>query len=137
MSHPLEQAVSLTRLFSIVVEESGQAHDLAGLWKQIWQIGVRSVSLSGTSRSACVLLHSILESDVLLKHEIMDDINLIVTNSDISGPGVIVDSSLVLMLHLLAVRNMTSPNASQATSSHIIRWVFSKWNPGKLCVFCL
>lgn len=73
-----------------------------------------------------------LESDILPKHEIMDDVNLIVTNSDISGPAVLVDSSLVLMLHLLGVRNMTSPNASQATSSHIIRWVFSKWNPGEL-----
>jgi ataxia telangiectasia mutated family protein len=61
----------------------------------------------------------------------MDDINIMVTNSDISGPAVLVDSSLVLMLHLLGVRNSNSPNASQATSNHIIRWIFSKWNPGE------
>jgi ataxia telangiectasia mutated family protein len=62
----------------------------------------------------------------------MDDINIVVTNSDISGPAVLVDSSLVLMLHLFGVRNTNSPNAVQATSNHIIRWLFSKWNPGEL-----
>lgn len=61
----------------------------------------------------------------------MDDINIIITNSDISGPAVLVDSSLVLMLHLLGIRNTVSPNSSQATCLHIIRWVFVKWNPGK------
>lgn len=64
-------------------------------------------------------------------HEVMDSINIIITNSDISGPAVLVDSSLVLMLHLLGIRNASSPNASQATSNHIIRWVFVKWNPGE------
>jgi ataxia telangiectasia mutated family protein len=76
------------------------------------------------------LLHCILEADLAPKHEIIDDINIIITNSDISGPAILVDSSLVLMLHLLGVRNTISPNASQATSNLIIRWVFVRWNPG-------
>lgn len=101
------------------------------LWKQAWQIGLRSIGLAGTSRTACVLLHCILEAELIPKHEIMDDVNIVITNSDISGPAVLVDSSLVLMLHLLGVRNTNSPSASQATSNHIIRWVFSKWNPGE------
>lgn len=117
--------------FSCAATESGRNDTPSSFWKQAWQIGVRSVSLPGTSRAACALLHSILESDLIPKHELVDEINVMVTNSDISGPAVLVDSSLVLMLHLLCLRNTVLPNASQATSSLIIRWAFAKWNPGK------
>ncbi|KAK3938496.1 hypothetical protein QBC46DRAFT_292278 [Diplogelasinospora grovesii] len=70
-------------------------------------------------------------SRLLTNHELADDINQIITTADISGPAVLVDSSLVLMLGLLRLRNTMFPNASQATSNHVIRWVFIKWNPGK------
>lgn len=100
-------------------------------WSQIWQVAVRSVSHQGTSRAACALLHSILESELLPYHEIADSVNTVITTADISGPAVLVDASLVLMLHLLHLRNTMLPGASQATRSHIIRWLFSKWNPGK------
>ncbi|OIW34009.1 hypothetical protein CONLIGDRAFT_205363 [Coniochaeta ligniaria NRRL 30616] len=117
---------------SVSLHHAARDITLLPLWKQVWQIGLRSISLAGQSRTACVLLHCILEADLIPKHEIMDDINIMITNSDISGPAVLVDSSLVLMLHLLGVRNTTSPNASQATSNHIIRWVFVRWNPEEL-----
>ncbi|SPQ22818.1 0b0fe9a6-1bc3-4cf6-be12-8e6de58198de [Thermothielavioides terrestris] len=66
------------------------------------------------------------------RHELADDVNQIVTTADISGPAVLVDSSLVLMLSLLRLRNNMFPNASQATSNHIIRWVFVRWSPAEL-----
>jgi ataxia telangiectasia mutated family protein len=116
---------------SVSLHQAARNDALLLLWKQAWQIGLRSIGLAGTSRTACVLLHCILEADLIPRHEIIDDINIMVTNSDISGPAVLVDSSLVLMLHLLGVRNSNSPNASQATSNNIIRWIFSKWNPGE------
>lgn len=121
----------LTFSSSVSLHQAARDNTLLPFWKQAWQIGLRSISLAGQSRTACVLLHCILEADLIPKHEIMDDINIMITNSDISGPAVLVDSSLVLMLHLLGVRNTTSPNASQATSNHIIRWLFVRWNPGK------
>ncbi|EJT81195.1 hypothetical protein GGTG_01179 [Gaeumannomyces tritici R3-111a-1] len=107
----------------------GKDVSLTTSWSQIWQVAVRSVSHQGTSRAACALLHSILESDLLPYHEIADSVNTIITTADISGPAVLVDASLVLMLHLLHLRNTMLPGASQATRSHITRWLFSKWNP--------
>ncbi len=103
---------------------------LSDLWKQIAQVAIRSVSVSGTSRAACLILHSILEAHLVSYHAIADDINAMVTAADISGPALLVDSSLVLMLHLLHLRNTMLPSASQATSSHIIRWLFSRWKLG-------
>jgi len=100
------------------------------MWKQIWQIAVRAVSMPGTSRSACVLLHAILETELTSYHSIAEDVNSMVTTADINGPAILTDSSLRLMLHLLQLRNSKLPSASQATSNHVIRWMFLKWNPG-------
>ncbi|KAK3375347.1 hypothetical protein B0H63DRAFT_563264 [Podospora didyma] len=117
---------------SIAALEVSSHPSLSAVWKQIWQLGVRSISLPPTSRAACVLLQSILKDDLIVRHELANDINQIIITADISGPAILVDSSLVLMLALLRIRNMMFPNASQATSNHIIRWVFVKWNPAEL-----
>jgi serine-protein kinase ATM len=72
-----------------------------------------------------------LNAEVLPYHSISEEVNSIVTAADVNGPAVLSDASLSLMLHLLHLRNATLPSASQTTYSHIIRWVFMKWNPGK------
>lgn len=113
---------------SLVAHETSADPSLSAMWKQVWQIGVRSLSLPPTSRSACVLLDWILKAKLVSDHELAGDVNQVITVADISGPAVLVDSSLVLMLTLLRVRNAIYPNASQSTSSHIIRWTFLKWN---------
>ena len=110
--------------------EHADDSSLSGLWKQVWQRALRSISLPGGCRAACVLLHSILEADLIRYHEVSDDINSIVTLADTSGPALLVDSSLIFMHHILHLRNTALPGASQLTSNHIIRWVFSKWKPG-------
>ncbi|KAL6853146.1 hypothetical protein J3F83DRAFT_756354 [Trichoderma novae-zelandiae] len=102
------------------------------MWRQIWHLAARSVSLPATSRAACLVLHSIIETDILPYHDISDDINNMITTADINGPGILCDTSLALMSHLFHVRNSRLPSTSQSTSSHIIRWVFSRWNPSEL-----
>ncbi|KID73239.1 Serine/threonine-protein kinase tel-1, partial [Metarhizium brunneum ARSEF 3297] len=100
-------------------------------WKQLWHLAVRSVSIPTTCRAACLLLHRIIEKDLLPYNTISEDIDGIVTTADVNGPGLVCDTSLALMLHLLHARNARLPSASQATSNHIIRWVFLKWNPNE------
>ncbi|KAK4151510.1 hypothetical protein C8A00DRAFT_17083 [Chaetomidium leptoderma] len=117
---------------SFATHDASRHSSLSSFWKQLWQLGVRALSLPATSRAACVLLHSILEANLVPRHELADDVNQIVTTADISGPSVLVDSSLNLMLSLLRLRNNMFPNASQATSNHIIRWVFVRWSPAEL-----
>ncbi|KAF7562703.1 hypothetical protein G7046_g1450 [Stylonectria norvegica] len=99
------------------------------IWRQLWHIAARSISLTETSRAACILLHAILEADLLPYHAMSEDINSIVTTADVNGPGILCDSSISLMLHVLHLRNARIPGASQNTCSHIIRWVFLRWKP--------
>ncbi|GJC90958.1 serine/threonine-protein kinase TEL1 [Colletotrichum liriopes] len=106
-----------------------ESDDTTTSWKHVWQVAARAVSLPSTCRAASVLLHTILEKDLVPYHDVSDDINSIVTTADVNGPALLVDSSIILMLHLLTLRNVKLPNASQSTSHHIIRWAFLKWNP--------
>ncbi|KAK3391861.1 hypothetical protein B0T20DRAFT_67652 [Sordaria brevicollis] len=117
---------------SLAAHGASRDPSLSATWMQAWKIGVRSLSLPSTSRSACVLLDWILKLKLVSDHELAGDVNQIITTADISGPALLVDSSLVLMLTLLGVRNAISPNASQSTSSHVMRWALLKWNPSEL-----
>ncbi|KAL6913067.1 hypothetical protein FSST1_010827 [Fusarium sambucinum] len=113
------------------ISKSKVCHDQVDVWRQLWHLATRSVSLPGTSRAASVLLHAILEADVLPYHTISADINNIVTTADVNGPSVLCDTSISLMLHVLQLRNARIPSASQSTCHHIIRWVFLRWNPSE------
>lgn len=111
--------------------------DHGDLWRQLWKLATRAVSLPGTSRAACVFLHTALEVDLVAYHLISDDINGIVTTADVNGPAVLCDTSLALMFHLFHVRNTRLPSTSQNTSSHVIRWMFLKWNPSTSPAFLM
>ena len=111
--------------------KSEACRSLTDTWRQVWHLAARSVSLPGTSRAACVLLRIILDSELLPYHAISDEVNSIVTTADVTGPAILSDTSLALMLLLFHVRNTRLPSASQSTCSHIIRWVFLKWNPSR------
>lgn len=116
---------------SCAIESHAKDEGTQSRWKQAWQLAVRSVSIPSTCRTACVLLHAILEAQLIPYHAIADDINKIVTMADVCGPAVLVDSSLVFMHCLASIRNSIVPSVSQKTSSHVIRWVFTTWKPGR------
>ncbi|KAI0011757.1 hypothetical protein F4779DRAFT_571164 [Xylariaceae sp. FL0662B] len=104
-------------------------NSLSPLWKQLWQIAVRSVSMTGTCRASSLLLHSIIRNELVGYRDVADDINSMVTTADVNGPAVVVDSSLVLMTTLLHLRNFQLPSASYTTCNHVVRWVFFRWDP--------
>ncbi|KAG7051814.1 Serine/threonine-protein kinase tel1 [Colletotrichum scovillei] len=103
--------------------------DNSDSWRQLWQVASRAVGLPNTSRAASVLLHTVLDRNLVLYHDVSDAINSIVTTADTNGPALLVDSSITLMFHLRSLRNVKLPNASQSTNHHVIRWIFQRWNP--------
>lgn len=123
----------IANIISCIAYSKG-CHDQVDVWHQLWRFAIRSVSLPGTSRAAAVLLHQLLEADVLPYHTISQDINNMVTTADVSGPSTLSDASISLMFHVLNLRNAKVPSASQSTCHHIIRWVFLRWNPSEFVV---
>ncbi|KAI0128353.1 phosphatidylinositol 3 [Xylariales sp. AK1849] len=98
-------------------------------WKQFWYMAARNLSMPGSCRASCILLGSIISKNLIPYHEISDDVNNIVTAADVSGPAIVVDSSILLMTKLLQLRNYKVPGASYATCSHVVRWLFLRWDP--------
>ena len=97
----------------------------------MWYIAARNLSIQTSCRAASLLLHSILSHNLLAYHDMSDDINNMITAADVSGPAILVDSSVILMTKLLQLRKTQLPNASYATCSYIVRWLFLRWDPGK------
>ncbi|KAI2630648.1 hypothetical protein GGR54DRAFT_583600 [Hypoxylon sp. NC1633] len=115
---------------SSLTRQASAADDaLSVLWKQIWQIAVRSVSMTANCRASSVLLRSIITHELVSYRDIADDINSMIMTADVNGPATVVDSSLGLMITLLHLRNLQLPGASSATCNHVIRWMFFRWDP--------
>ncbi|KKA29316.1 hypothetical protein TD95_002381, partial [Thielaviopsis punctulata] len=120
---------ALVACSSCAFREGASDSPLYPTWKNLWNSAARVVSIPGVCRASSVMLHTILQLNLVPYHNISGEITRIITNPDFSGPAVVVDSSLLLMLHVLHLRNSKVPNASGTTSSHVIRWVFLKWHP--------
>lgn len=101
------------------------------VWKQAWLMATRTISISSTSRAACMLLRAITVLDIFPYHEISEDINGIVAAADVRGPALLCDTSIAMMFTFFHSRNAKLPNASQATSNHVIRWLFQRWKPNE------
>jgi ataxia telangiectasia mutated family protein len=100
-------------------------------WVTLWRVGTRALVLSNTCRAAALQLHAILTRRILLYRDVGEDISAIVISADVSGPVILCDSSIYLMMHILQTRTSEVPSASLSTSKHIIRWLFAKWDPGQ------
>jgi ataxia telangiectasia mutated family protein len=71
-----------------------------------------------------------LATGVVQYQDIGEDVEAMVTAADTSGPVLLCDSSIFLMMHLLHVRVTEVPGASLIACSHVTRWLLSRWNPG-------
>ncbi|TVY45705.1 Serine/threonine-protein kinase [Lachnellula occidentalis] len=98
-------------------------------WIGAWHLGTRLLTFSNTCRAAALQLHTILAKNLVEYHNVGEDVNSIITAADSSGPVTLSDSAISLIAHMLNVRVTEVPGANLATSNHIIRWLFARWNP--------
>ncbi|KAG0649001.1 Telomere length regulation 1, partial [Hyphodiscus hymeniophilus] len=98
---------------------------------QLWHIGARALTYSATCRAASSQLHAMLARGVVQYHDVGEDVEAIITAADTSGPVLLCDSSIFLMMHLLNVRVTEVPGASLVACSHATRWLLSRWNPAE------
>jgi ataxia telangiectasia mutated family protein len=93
-------------------------------------MGSRALTFSATCRAAAAQLHAILAAGLVQYHEIGEAVDAMITAADIHAPVVLCDSSIFLMMHLLNTRVTEVPGTSVLACQHVIRWIFTKWNPG-------
>ena len=100
-------------------------------WIQLWHIGTRALTFAATCRAAAVQLHAILAAGLVQYREIGEDVDAMITAADISGPAILCDSAVLLMMHLLHARVTEVPGTSLIACHHVIKWLFTRWNSGK------
>jgi len=61
---------------------------------------------------------------------IADVVDGIVTSVELSGPALLVDSSLSLWSLIVEYRQSENPSATHTTSERVLHWLFSRWSPG-------
>lgn len=99
-------------------------------WKQLWHTVSRLVTSRALCRPACYLLHTILAKKLVEYNDVVEWATSMLTMTEISAPASICDSSLALMAHLVHMRNTEGSGGSVNPSQNVVRWLFSKWNPG-------
>jgi serine-protein kinase ATM len=102
---------------------------------QLWHVGIRSLTFSVTCRAAAIQLHATLAKGLVQYHDIGEDVNAIIAAADISGPPILCDSAIFLIMHLLHARVTEVPSSSLVASQHVTRWLFARWNPCKFSIF--
>ncbi|PQE18076.1 Phosphatidylinositol 3 protein [Rutstroemia sp. NJR-2017a BVV2] len=98
-------------------------------WKLHWHTGTKSLTFAVTCRAAALLLHSLHAKCLVAYRDIEESVKAIITTADISGPPILCDSSIALMMHFLQVDISEAPGTSLAACQHVVRWLFGKWNP--------
>ncbi|KAG9234773.1 serine/threonine-protein kinase-like protein tel1 [Amylocarpus encephaloides] len=116
--------LAITRRVTHVASKLG-----SNSWVSLWHIGSRAVTFANTCRAAAIQLHSILARRLLSYQDVGEDIGAMVTSADVSGPVVLCDSAIFLMMHLLHTRIAEVPSAGLKTSQHTVRWLFARWTP--------
>jgi ataxia telangiectasia mutated family protein len=99
-------------------------------WVRLWQIGARALIFPTTCRAAAVQIHAILAKGLVEYHSIGEDVSAIITAADTSGPVILCDSAVLLMMHILHLRITEVPGSSLTSCHHVIRWLLSRWSPG-------
>ncbi len=101
-------------------------------WQHLWHTVTRLITAPMSCRVSSYLLHALLANGCVQYQDIAEEVNAIVTVPESNAPAIICDSSLLLVTHLLHMRNTKVPGGNSIACHQIIRWFSAKWNPGKV-----
>lgn len=118
-------------LYSCARRSTTESSTVSFGWKQLWHTASRLVTIRALCRPACYLLHIILAEKLVEYNDVVEWATSMLTMTEISAPASICDSSLALMAHLVHMRNTEGSGGSVNPGQNVVRWVFSKWNPGR------
>ncbi|KAI9760893.1 MAG: aprataxin-like protein [Chaenotheca gracillima] len=90
-----------------------------------------SWSMIAMTRAACHLLEAILALRMVDIALISESVEAMISSFDISGPAVLVDSSLSFWTCVLGTRSVENPSSASAISDKVLQWFASKWHPSR------
>ncbi|KAI7373313.1 hypothetical protein KC328_g16693, partial [Hortaea werneckii] len=81
-------------LASCATQKSATANGLLGRWAGIWQLASRAIGNSATSRTACHLMNTMMQSQLASNEMVAELVQSWATSIELHGPSVLADSVL-------------------------------------------
>ncbi|CAG8067944.1 unnamed protein product [Penicillium olsonii] len=119
---------TMVALTSIANGPTARSPEIRAHWPRAVDLATRNCSSPLTSRAACHLLCTILQSDLLDYSVAMEKTRL--TLASVSGPPAISDSSLRLWTFIARNRTQPDPGSAQETAKEICAWLREVWTFG-------
>ncbi|CAG7979258.1 unnamed protein product [Penicillium salamii] len=119
---------TMVALTSIAKGPTAKSPEIRAHWPRVVDLATRNFSSPLTSRAACHLLCTILQSDLLDYSVAMEKTRS--TLASANGPSAISDSSLRLWTFIARKRTQLDPGSAQETVKEICGWLREVWTLG-------
>ncbi|KAJ5339579.1 hypothetical protein N7452_006307 [Penicillium brevicompactum] len=119
---------TMVALTSIANGKSAKSPEIRAHWPRVVDLATRNFSSPATSRAACHLLCTILQSDLLEYSVAMEKTRSTLTSAN--RPSVISDSSLRLWTLIARTKTLLDPGSAQKTTKQICDWLREVWTFG-------
>ncbi|TIA61581.1 hypothetical protein D6C77_03353 [Aureobasidium pullulans] len=116
-------------LSSCACQITARAASLSDAWKHIWQNTLRAVSPAQTCRTACHLLHAIIETGLVDRTVVVDNVGSMLSSISTNGPSVFSDSVAALFSTVLIRLQREGTSLSGERAEQVLAWVFRTWAP--------
>ncbi|KAI7672977.1 hypothetical protein KC318_g2489 [Hortaea werneckii] len=118
-------------LASCATQKSASDQDLFGRWAGIWQLASRAIGNSATSRAACHLMNTLMQSQLASNEMVAELAQSWATSIELNGPSVLADSVLDFVHAAFLRAHQLSPGTVNPLAEGIIGWLFRAFSPAK------
>jgi ataxia telangiectasia mutated family protein len=113
------------------MQKASSVASLSQAWLRIWQLASRAIPSQSTAQAACYLLTVLLDLKIVQYHSVLQSLEYMLSMSELTGPGVLTESSTAFWFTFLRVKLSESPGSVGGMSEQLLRWIFSKWSPSE------
>ncbi|KAI5205067.1 hypothetical protein E4T39_03208 [Aureobasidium subglaciale] len=116
-------------LASCTSQVASSSASLSGAWRSIWRYTLRAVNPAQTCRTACHLLHAIMQTELIDRTTILESVSSMLSNISINGPSVFDDSIAGMFQTIMLRLQRESTSSFGERSEQILTWLFRTWAP--------
>ncbi|KAL3460378.1 hypothetical protein BJX64DRAFT_290369 [Aspergillus heterothallicus] len=128
--NPVISSWTMIAIASIAASPGANSPSFTNHWQQVWDLTSRASTSQFTSRSACSLQNTILDTGLLDYSAVSETINSMLSFVNLNGPSALSDSSLELWARVIRMTAQINPSSVLNASSQICAWLRETWTIG-------
>ncbi|OTA24994.1 hypothetical protein BTJ68_12361 [Hortaea werneckii EXF-2000] len=118
-------------LASCATQKSATNQVLSGRWAGIWQLASRAIGNSATSRAACHLMNTLMQSQLASNEMVAELVQCWATSVELNGPSVLADSVLNFVHDAFLRAHQLAPGTVNSLAESLVGWLFRTYGLAK------